>query len=175
MSAPDRALHQSRKFFLRQSGRPHMSQSFGVYPALSLRAAYAPPNRRWPMILNALVEKLKRRSKADFKGRHFEATLILQAVSWYLRYPLSYRDIEELFLERDLEVDHSTLNRWVLAYAPLIERRLRAFRKPHCGSIRVDETSYEDGCVKPVLLSAGRHRSFPTCWHPWVPRWSSVR
>ena len=92
------------------------------------------------MILNALVEKLKRRSKDDFKGRHYEAALILQAVSWYLRYPLSYRDIEELFLERGLEVDHSTLNRWVLAYAPLIEKRLRAFRKPHCGSIRVDET-----------------------------------
>jgi IS6 family transposase len=69
------------------------------------------------MILNALVERLQRRSKADFKGRHFEAALILQAVSWYLRYPLSYRDIEELFLERGLEVDHSTLNRWVLAYA----------------------------------------------------------
>jgi transposase, IS6 family len=37
------------------------------------------------MILNALVERLKRRAKDDFKGRHFEATLILQAVSWYLR------------------------------------------------------------------------------------------
>ena len=83
------------------------------------------------MILNALVEKLKRRAKDNFKGRHYEATLILQAVSWYLRYPLSYRDIEELFLERGLAVDHSTLNRWVLAYAPLIERRLRAFHKPH--------------------------------------------
>ena len=68
------------------------------------------------MLLNALVEKLKRRSKDDFKGRHFEAALILQAVSWYLRYPLSYRDIEELFLERGLDVDHSTLNRWVLAH-----------------------------------------------------------
>ena len=43
------------------------------------------------MILNALVEGLKRRSKDDFKGRHFEATLILQAVSWYLRYPLIAR------------------------------------------------------------------------------------
>jgi transposase, IS6 family len=92
------------------------------------------------MILSALVERLKRRSKGDFKGRHFEASLILQAVAWYLRYPLSYRDIEELFLERGLEVDHSTLNRWVLAYAPLIERRLRTFRKPHCGSVRIDET-----------------------------------
>ena len=114
------------------------------------------------MILKALVEKLKRRSKDDFKGRHFEAALILQAVSWYLRYPLSYRDIEELFRERGLEVDHATLNRWVLAYAPLIERRLRSFRKPHCGSVRVDETSYEDRCVKPVLLSAGRHRPVPS-------------
>ena len=54
------------------------------------------------MILNALVERLKRRSKDDFKGRHFEAALILQVVSWYLRYPLSYRDIEELSLERGL-------------------------------------------------------------------------
>src|SRR4051794_14476530 len=53
---------------------------------------------------------------------------------------LSYRDIEELFRERGLAVDHATLNRWVLVYAPLIERRLRSFRKPHCGSIRIDET-----------------------------------
>src|SRR5690242_599143 len=91
------------------------------------------------MILSAIADRLKRRSKDDFKGRHFEAPLILQAVCWYLRYSLSYRDIEELFLERGLVVDHSTVNRWVLAYAPLIEKRLRAFRKPHCGSIRVDE------------------------------------
>src|SRR4051794_1220469 len=110
MSAPDHGPHRSRRFLLLLNGRPHMSQSFGVYPALSLRAACAPPVRRWAMILNALVERLKRRSKDDFKGRHFEATLILQAVPWYLRYPLSYRDIEELFLERGLEVDHATLN-----------------------------------------------------------------
>src|ERR671926_1752615 len=115
------------------------------------------------MILSAIAEKLKRRSKEDFRGRHFEAALIVQAVSWYLRYPLSYRDIEELFLERGLEVDHSTLNRWVLAYAPLIERRLRAFRRPHCGSVRIDETSYEDRWVKPVLFSAGYHRLIPSC------------
>ena len=92
------------------------------------------------MILSVITAKLKQRAKADFKGRHYEAALIVQAVSWYLRYPLSYRDIEELFLERGVEVDHSTLNRWVLAYAPLIEKRLRQFRKPHCGSIRIDET-----------------------------------
>src|SRR4051812_44668320 len=107
----------------------------GVYGSLSRQGAWGAPNRRGGMILNALVGKLKRRAKDELKGRHYEATLILQAVSWYLRYPLSYRDIEELFLERGLEVDHSTLNRWVLAYAPLIERRLRTFRKPHCGAL----------------------------------------
>jgi len=73
------------------------------------------------MILNAIAAKLKRRSKDDFKGRHFEAGLMVQAVSWYLRFPLSYRDIEELLPERGLEVDHSAVNRWVRAYAPLIE------------------------------------------------------
>src|SRR4051812_43288061 len=93
------------------------------------------------MILSALAEKLKRRAKDDFKGRHYEVTLILQAVSWSLRYPLGDRAIEALFLERGLEVDHATLNRWALAYAPLIERRLRAFRKPLCGSVRTDEIS----------------------------------
>jgi transposase-like protein len=92
------------------------------------------------MILSAIAEKLKRRSKDDFKGRHFEASLILQAVCRYLRCPLSCRDIEELFRERGLTVDHSTLNRRVLAHAPLIERRLRSFRKPHCGSLRIDQT-----------------------------------
>src|SRR3954467_13067145 len=92
------------------------------------------------MILSAIAARLKRRAKDDFRGRHFEAALIVQAVSWYLRYPLSYRDIEELFLERGVEIDHSSLNRWVLAYAPLVEKRLRHFRKPHCGSVRIDET-----------------------------------
>ena len=43
-------------------------------------------------------------------------------------------------LERGLEVDHSTLNRWMLAYTPLIEKRLRQFRRSHCGSVRIDET-----------------------------------
>lgn len=46
-------------------------------------------------------------------------------------------------LERGFDVDHSSINRWVLAYAPMIEKRLRRFRKPHCGSVRIDET-----CIK---------------------------
>lgn len=42
--------------------------------------------------------------------------------------------------ERGFEVDHYTVNRWVLAYAPMIEKRLRQFRRPHCGSVWIDET-----------------------------------
>ena len=57
-----------------------------------------------------------------------------------LCHPLSCRDIEELFRERGLAVDHAILNRWVLAYAPLIERRLGSVRKPHCGSLCIDES-----------------------------------
>ncbi|MBB4342891.1 hypothetical protein GGE56_004279 [Rhizobium leguminosarum] len=45
-----------------------------------------------------------------------------------------------MFQERGFEVDHSTINRWVLAYAPMIEKRLRQFRRSHCGSVRIDET-----------------------------------
>jgi len=56
------------------------------------------------MILNATAEKLKRQSKDDFKGRQFEAWLIIQAASWYLRYPRSYRDLDEMLTERGFEV-----------------------------------------------------------------------
>ena len=63
------------------------------------------------MMLNAITKKLKRQSKNDFRGRQFEAWLIVQAVTWYLRYPLSYRDVEEIFAERGFDVDHSTINR----------------------------------------------------------------
>ena len=48
--------------------------------------------------------------------------------------------IESVFLERGFDIDYSTVNRWVLAYAPRNEKRLRQFRRLHCGSIRVDET-----------------------------------
>ena len=94
-----------------------------------------------PIILNAIAEKLKRQSKDDFKGRHFEAWLIVKAVTWYLRYPLSYRDLEDMFAERAFEVDRCTINRWVLAYAPMIEKRLRQFRRHTVG---------QSGLTKPM-------------------------
>ena len=62
-------------------------------------------------------------------------------VRWYVAYALSYRDIEELAMERGLKVDHSTLNRWVIHYSPQLEVAFRKRRKRPVGiSWRMDET-----------------------------------
>src|ERR1051326_6524561 len=75
-----------------------------------------------------------------FKWRHFEAEIILLCVRWYLRYSLSYRDLEEMMLERGLQVDHTTIYRWVQQYAPELERRCRPHLQVTNDSWRVDET-----------------------------------
>ena len=75
-----------------------------------------------------------------FKWRQFEPEVILLAVGWYLRFSLSYRDVEELLAERGLLVDHVTVWRWVQSYAPEIQRRLRPRLRPTNDSWRVDET-----------------------------------
>ena len=51
-----------------------------------------------------------------FKWRHYESEIILLCVRWYLRYALSYRDLEEMMSERGLSVVHTTIYRWVQAY-----------------------------------------------------------
>jgi transposase-like protein len=58
-----------------------------------------------------------------FKWRHFEADIILCAMRWYLRYALSYRDVEELLQERGVQVDHTTVFRWVQRVALIFHRR----------------------------------------------------
>jgi IS6 family transposase len=75
-----------------------------------------------------------------FKWRQFEPEVILLAVGWYLRFSLSYRDVEELLAERGLRADHITVWRWVQRFAPEMERRLRSRLKPTNDSWRVDET-----------------------------------
>ena len=54
----------------------------------------------------------------SFKGAHFPPDVILMCVRWYVAYPLSTRHVEELMQERGVSVDHSTVNRWVIAYSP---------------------------------------------------------
>jgi transposase-like protein len=75
-----------------------------------------------------------------FKGSQFEREIILWAVRWYVAYPISYRQLEEMMGERGVAVDHSTLNRWVIKYAPEIEKVFRRHQQPVGRSWRFDET-----------------------------------
>jgi transposase, IS6 family len=77
---------------------------------------------------------------SPFKWRHFEADIILCAVRWYLRYALSYRDVEDLLRERGVTIDHTTVFRWVQRYAPELDKRCRPQLKSTNDSYRVDET-----------------------------------
>jgi IS6 family transposase len=75
-----------------------------------------------------------------FKWRHYESEIILLCVRWYLRYALSYRDLEEMMRERGLSLDHTTIYRWVQTYAPELEKRFRPHLRPTNDPYRVDET-----------------------------------
>jgi len=65
-----------------------------------------------------------------FKWRHFHAEIILLNVRWYLRYGLSYQDLEEMMAERGVEVNHTTIYRWVQAYSPELDKRYRHHLRP---------------------------------------------
>ncbi len=53
-----------------------------------------------------------------FKGRHFDKSVILLCVRWYLAYNLSLRDLKEMMAERGIDLDHSTVHRWVICFSP---------------------------------------------------------
>src|SRR3954449_8796487 len=75
-----------------------------------------------------------------FKGRQFTAEAILWAVRWYQMFPISYRDLELMLQDRGVEVDHTTIFRWIQAYAAEFEKRIRPHLHRSNGSWRVDET-----------------------------------
>ena len=77
----------------------------------------------------------------SFKGAHFPPDVILMGVRWYVAYPLSTRHVEELMEERGVEVDHSTINRWVIKYSPQLEEAFHRHKRPVWVSWRMDETS----------------------------------
>jgi len=83
---------------------------------------------------------MQRSRPALFKGRHFQAEIIVLCVRWYLRFGLSFRNLEELMAERNLIVDHVTIWRWVQRYAPELNRRCRPELQMTNRSWRVDET-----------------------------------
>ncbi len=75
-----------------------------------------------------------------FKWKHFEKEIILLCVRWYLKYPLSYRNLVDMMTERGLIITHTTIMRWVHQYSPIIDERIRKYLKQTNDSWRMDET-----------------------------------
>ena len=86
-------------------------------------------------------------SRSAFAGFRFPAEVITVAVRWYLRYGLSYRDVEELLAERGVEVDHVTVYRWVQRFTPLFADAARFTRHAPGDRWFVDETYVKVGGV----------------------------
>ncbi|WP_407263625.1 IS6 family transposase [Klebsiella pneumoniae] len=84
--------------------------------------------------------RLDGRNDDGFQVAPFRGDVILWAVRWYCRYPISYRDLEEMLAERGISVDHTTIYRWVQCYAPEMEKRLRWFWRRGRSELALDET-----------------------------------
>jgi putative transposase len=75
-----------------------------------------------------------------FKGRHFDRSVILLCVRWYPAYSLSLRNLEEMVAERGISVDHTTIHRWTVHYAPLLLEQFNRCKRPVTDRWYVDET-----------------------------------
>ena len=74
----------------------------------------------------------------DFKGAHFPKDVILYAVFFYVRYAVSYRDLEEIMEEKGVKVDHYTLNRWVIQYSSSLALIAKKRKRAVVTSWRID-------------------------------------
>ena len=75
-----------------------------------------------------------------FHGRHFDRTIIILCVRWYITYKLSYRDLAVMMAERGVDVSHTTILRWVQRFVPEFEKRWSRYARRVGTSWRVDET-----------------------------------
>ncbi len=75
-----------------------------------------------------------------FKGRHFDKSVILLCVRWYLAYNLSLRDLKDLMAERGIALDHSTVHRWVLHFSPKLLDRFNRRKREVTRKWNLDET-----------------------------------
>jgi len=75
-----------------------------------------------------------------FKGRHFDRSVILLCIRWYLAYNLSLRNLEEMMAERGISVDHATVHRWVVRYSPELLERFNLRKRSVSRKWHVDET-----------------------------------
>ena len=135
----------------RRAGKSHitafMASMIGIMPMRRVMASgerfccnFGPATSGWTVFDNDWTGSPIMPSDNPFKWRQFEPGLILLCVRWYLRYAVSYRDLEEMMRERGLCVDHTTIYRWVQRYAPEIDKRCRPFLRRTTDSYRIDET-----------------------------------
>ncbi|TWG90062.1 transposase-like protein [Mesorhizobium sp. J18] len=75
-----------------------------------------------------------------FKGRHFDRSVILLCVRWYLAYGLSLRDLKEMMAERGIGIDHSTIHRWVVYFSPVLLKSFNRRKRAVGGKWHLDET-----------------------------------
>ena len=75
-----------------------------------------------------------------FKGRHFDRSVILLCVRWYLAYNLSLRNLEEMMAERGISVDHATIHRWVVHYLPELLEHFNRRKRSVSRKWHLDET-----------------------------------
>jgi transposase, IS6 family len=94
--------------------------------------------QRWRC--NDCRRRFTARSASAFSGRGFADDVIALAVRWYVRYRLSYADLAEWLAERGVDVERSTVYRWVRRFLPLLGEAARRYRRPVGGRWRVDET-----------------------------------
>jgi IS6 family transposase len=90
--------------------------------------------------MSTRLRRLAPVARSAFAGFCFPPDVIVLAVRWYLRFGLSYRDVEELLAERGVEVDHVTVYRWVVRFTPLLADAARPCRHAVGSRWRVDET-----------------------------------
>jgi transposase-like protein len=75
-----------------------------------------------------------------FLGRWFDDQLVILCVGWYLEFKLSYRDLARRMADRGISLSHTTIMRWVLHYAPELEKKWKRYARNVGLSWRVDET-----------------------------------
>lgn len=92
------------------------------------------------------------RRSVMFKGCHFDQSVILLCVRWYLAYGLSLRDLEEMMAERGINVDHSSIHRWVVRFPLWLLQRFNLRKRGVTGKWHMDEILYQ-GTAMGIPLS----------------------
>src|SRR3954453_2496572 len=115
-----------------------MHGSSRVRGSVALSGAACPGRSGTPALTLPRISSMT--TARAFRGFRFPAEVILWAVRWYLQFPISYRDLEAMLADRGVEVDHTTLYRWIQRFTPELEKRMRRHLRLCRGPWHVDET-----------------------------------